>query len=165
MQKRYKGLRIVCVIWIVLLSLVVALQFYMTMGYSYGPFRTLEKRADIERYAYTLGVNEVAYPLPSSSVDFFSCVYDLKLYFPYRWIAWKDETTYGGGEQVLQVYFASGEEHTINPCGTTSVLGREMGVVSVDGVAYVTDAWYCRCLSNLLSAYDDDRRAFVREAS
>ncbi len=165
MAKRYKVTLTLCIIVIVLLAVVVALQVYMTTGFTYESFRSIEKRNDIEKYTYTLGVHEVEYELPSSDMDFFSCVYGLRLYFPYSWISWKDEMTLGGGNQVLKVYMANGEIHTICPGRSTSFFGRELGTVTIDGVTYVTDYWYCNALSNMLGCYYHDRLDYVKEVS
>lgn len=165
MAKRYKVTLTLCIIVIVLLAVVVALQVYMTTGFTYESFRSIEKRNDIEKYTYTLGVHEVEYELPSSDADFFSCVYELRLYFPYSWISWKDEVTYGGKDQVLKVYMANGAVHTICPGRSTSFFGREMGTVTIDGVTYVTDYWYCNALSNMLGCYYHDRLDYVKEVS
>lgn len=164
MKKRYKVTLTLCVVVIVLLSIVVILQVYMTTGYDYEAFRNI-KRADIEAYTYTLGVHEVEYDLAFSDMNFFSCVYELRLYFPYSWISWKDEMTLGGGNQVLKVYLENGEVHTICPGRSTSFFGREMGTVTVDGVTYVTDYWYCEALSNMLGCYYQDRLEYVKEVS
>lgn len=165
MAKRYKVTLTLCIIVIVLLAVVVALQVYMTTGFTYESFRSIEKRNDIEKYTYTLGVHEVEYELPSSDADFFSCVYELRLYFPYSWISWKDEVTYGGKDQVLKVYMANGAVHTICPGRSTSFFGRKMGTVTIDGVTYVTDYWYCNALSNMLGCYYHDRLDYVKEVS